>query len=171
MEREHSQLQLLFVERQQEAATGRTTESFRSRERTHTTTLRKLYRAWVHWQSRAGAGDVRMEASEDDVLGGRFPWEPTAGGSGAPDSLKLALFKTVSELFRTREELMFLQRDCIELASYYSYQRQLLLRRARVCGGGWSPGHAYLVLSKLRAIRALRELAIKAHGAMVGNQQ
>jgi hypothetical protein len=169
MEREYGAWELLLVERQQDAASGRVTQGFHSKVRTHSSTLRKLYRAWAHWQSRGGAGGARMEASEEQVLQGAFPWEPTAQGSSSKDALELALFKVVSELFRSKEELEFLKSDCSELLSYYTHQRHVLLERAREHGASWSPGHAFLVLCKLREIRTQRDRVVKAHGAMMGN--
>ena len=168
IEREHGHLQLLFIERAQDAASGRVTEGFRSRERAHTTMLRKLYRAWVHWQSRGATGEARLEASEEQVLEGAFPWEPS-GQAGSRDALLLSLYKALSELTRSKEERMFLQRDCVELVSYYDYQRHLFLQLASAHGTSWSPGHVFLVLRKLREIRDLLASACRAYGSMLGD--
>jgi hypothetical protein len=166
MEVEHGHLELLRIEKAQTAASGRVTEGFLSRERGHATTLRKLHHAWEYWQSRGGEGEERLVAPVEQIMRGEFPWEPTGQPDSSEASLRLSLLKAVAELFRSKEEVLYLKSDSAVLVSFYMYQRTRLMQYLQTAGAELSAGALFLVLSKMKEVRGLAARARKVFDAI-----
>ena len=154
MEQEYHQLQGVYEERRLTTAGNLTTSSCRSKETAHKKKLRKLLAMWEYWQGVGGGAAV--QACMDDILAGRFPWQPSEDSSDPSErSLRFQLFKATAELCRSSEECYYLQHDCVVARAYFFYQVDVILRWVLAARSQLSRGMAYLLAVNVSRLLSL----------------
>lgn len=179
VEEEVGWMAVLREQRTEEGAAGGVTHQIRARLAARRRKLRELLSTWHAWgelhigisgaslgeatgAAAAGATDgVAAELDEDEILRGRFPWDPcTDPQLASKEAVALQLHKVRAELARTEEELGFLRVDAHFIVRNVGYRIAVLKRRLLALSP--DSGEAHLLYTRVMQLERQHEEALCA---------